>query len=629
MTTQDELLAASANNYATLFRDRVRATPNAIAYLVPSRNEAGPTTWAPMTWAETRVQVDDLAAGLLSLGLQVEQRVAIAASTRIEWVLADLAIASAAGATTTVYPSSQQEDVEFILADSQAVVLIAENWVQARKANAADGQFVGQLRHVVLIEDDRPDQFSADDRFLTLAALAERGREQLASSPGCVDEAIAGLTPESLSTLIYTSGTTGRPKGVELVHRCWTYEAAAIMSWDFVNSSDLLYLWLPLAHVFGRDLLSIGIAVGFTSAVDGRVDRIVQGLGETHPTILVGVPRIFEKVRSAVITMNPQGGIKARISRWAFAVGRDSRDYRLRGVDLPASLALRYRIADKLVFSKLSARLGGRMRFMISGSAKLSGQVQEWFYSAGLTLIEGYGLTETAAVAALNLPDRPKFGSIGRPLPGIDVKIADDGELAVRGPIVARGYAGLPEETAAAFRDGWFYTGDIAEFDAEGDLFITDRKKDLIKTSNGKYVAPQKVEGTVMANVPYLSQAVAVGEGRNFVVALVTLDREGLLKWGRNHDRPDDDYATLTQLPEIRRSIDRLMRKANTHLAQWETVKKYAILDRELSLDEDELTPSLKVRRGVVLQHFDDVIQDLYDSPKYPFLDSAPGRSGK
>ena len=629
MTTQDELLALSAPSYAALFRDRVQATPTAMAYLVPSRTDTGPATWTPMTWAETRVKVDELAAGLLALGLDTEQRVAIVCSTRIEWILADLAIACAAGATTTIYPSSQHEDVEFILSDSQAVVVVAEDWAQATKAMADDGSLAGRLHHVVLIEDDRPDHVRDDARFLTLEVLAERGREHLTAQSDCVDVAIAGLGPDSLSTLIYTSGTTGRPKGVELAHRCWTYEAAAIKSWDIVHPSDLLYLWLPLAHVFGRDLLSIGIGVGFACAVDGRVDRIVAGLGETHPTILVGVPRIFEKVRAAVITMNPPRGIKARISRWAFAVGRDSRDYRLRGVDLPPLLALRYRLADKLVFSKLSAKLGGRMRFMISGSAKLNSQVQEWFYSAGLTLVEGYGLTETSAVLSLNLPDRPKFGSVGQPLPGLDVRIAEDGELLVRGPVVTRGYTGLPDETAAAFVDGWFHTGDIAQFDDEGDLAITDRKKDLIKTSNGKYVAPQKVEGALMANVPYLSQAVAVGEGRQFMVALVALDKESLLKWGRTHDHPDDDYATLTQLPEIRRSIDRLVRKANTRLAPWETVKKYAILDRELSLERDELTPSLKVRRAVVLQHFKDVIEELYEGTSYPFLESQPPRKAR
>ena len=282
-----QLLALSAPSYAALFR-RVQATPTAMAYLVPSRTDTGPATWTPMTWAETRVKVDELAAGLLALGLDTEQRVAIVCSTRIEWILADLAVACAAAATTTIYPSSQQEDVEFILSDSQAVVVIAENWAQALKALADDGSLVGQLHHVVLIEDDRPDHVRDDDRFLTLEALASRGREYLVARPDCVDSAIAGLKPDSLSTLIYTSGTTGRPKGVELVHRCWTYEAAAINSWDIVKPSDLLYLWLPwltslVVTCQHRHRRRFRLRCGRSR----RQDR--GGLGETHPTILVGV----------------------------------------------------------------------------------------------------------------------------------------------------------------------------------------------------------------------------------------------------------------------------------------------------------------------------------------------------
>ena len=620
MGKQDEILAQCAPSYPAMFRNRVSASPNRLAFLVPPE-EAESTQWTKLTWTQTRRRVDELAAGLLSLGLQPEQRVAIACSTRIEWVLADLAIASAGGATTTVYPSTHAEDEEFILVDSDSVMVFVEDTIQLEKvleSTALDEQ----IKHIIIIDDDRTHETEHDPRVLTYADLAEKGREFLKTYPTAVTDTIAHIAPDQLSTLIYTSGTTGRPKGVELLHRSWAYEGAAVESLNLVTEDDLLYLWLPLAHVFGRDLLSVQMQVGFSAAVDGRVDRIIDGLGQVQPTILVGVPRIFEKVRTAVITMNPQKGIKGRISRWAFSVGLKSRGYRLARKRMPLPMGVRYRIADKLVYSKLKARMGGRMRLMISGSAKLSRQVQEWFYAAGFVLMEGYGLTETAAIAFVDHPDSLHFGTVGKVLPGVEAKLADDGELLMRGPIVARGYHNLPDETAAAWVDGWFHTGDIGEIDADGYLTITDRKKDLIKTSNGKYVAPQRVENAIMANIPYVSQAVAIGEAHKYVVAIVALDPVNLQKWAERRNLGDRTYAELSQLPEIRKSIDRFMRRANERLEPWERVQKYMILDRELSLDAEELTPSLKVRRDVVRGAFNDLILDLYEDPSIPFLDT-------
>ena len=375
----------------------------------------------------------------------------------------------------------------------------------------------------------------------------------------------------------------------------------------------MLYLWLPLSHVFGRDLVSLQLSIGFRSVVDGRIDRIVQGLGETHPTILVGVPRIFEKVRAAVLTMNPSGGLKGRISKWAFDVGRATLPWRLDGRPLPAGLGIQFRLADKLVFSKLKQKLGGNMRFMVSGSAKLSRQVQEWFYSAGITIIEGYGATETAAIAFVDHEhELPRHGSVGRAIPGLEVRIAEDGEVLLKGATIARGYHNLPEETDAAFVDGWYHTGDIGVLDGDGYLTITDRKKDLFKTSSGKYVAPQKVENTVMANIPYVSQVVAIGDDRKYVTALLALDPVLLQKWADKRGKVDLSVEELSQLPEIRKSIERLMRRANSRLERWEQVKRFKILESEFSLADGTLTPSLKVRRGEVAATYADEIEQLY-----------------
>jgi len=608
---RERILAECEPSYPAMFRARAAVAPDAVAYQVPLYTE--PEQWVDITWNQAEREVDELAAGFVALGLGGEERVAIAAMTRIEWILADLAVACAGGATTTVYPNTKPDDELFILRDSESVMVVAENWIQAQKVIGLS-ELDEQIRHIVLMDDDRPAGY-VDDRLVTWEQLHELGRGHLAANPGVLDERLALMGPETLSTLIYTSGTTGRPKGVELPHRCWTYEGHSMrLMWDgVVDENDSLYLWLPLSHVFGRDLVAAQLAIGFRMVVDGRIDRIVEGMGETGPTIQVGVPRIYEKIRATVMTMNPSKGLKGRVARWAFAVGRESRSYRLSGQKLPWPVRTRYALADRLVFGRLKQTLGGRIRFMISGSAKLSAQVQEWFYSAGITVIEGYGATETAAIAAVNVPNKPRFGSVGPVTLGIEHKLAEDGELLLRGPTIATGYHNMPEETAKAFTDGWFHTGDIGQFDEDGYLRITDRKKDLMKTSNGKYVAPQKVESTLLANVPYINQAVVSAEGRPYAVALLTMDRADLLRWGKNHGHGGDDYATLSQLPEIRASIDRFVRRANARLERWETIKRYEILDHEFSQDSGELTPSLKVKRNVVLERYADTIGALYE----------------
>ena len=624
METLDERAVvekACANSYADLFRRRVAETPDGPAYKYPAYTE--PEQWHALTWSQVKQDVDVLAAGLLSLGLQWEERVAIASSTRMEWVLMDLAIACAGAATTTVYPSTKAEEEAFILLDSGSVFLVAEDAEQVRKAQS-DARLSQQLRHIILlVESDEVD----DPRVVTLEQLREQGRRFLIDHPNLVDETIAAITPDMLSTIIYTSGTTGRPKGVELLHSAWAYEGASVQAFNICYPDDSLYLWLPLAHVFGRDLVSVQLHVGFECVVDGRVNRLMAGVGETSPTLLVGVPRIFEKVRAAVITMYPKSGLKGRISHWAFAVGARSRPYRLAGQPMPSWLALRYRLADKLVFSKLREKLGGRMRLMVSGSAKLSSQVQEWLFSAGLVLVEGFGMTETSAIASINHPDHLKFGTVGHPIPGIEAKIADDGEVLLRGPIVMRGYHNLPDENARILTDGWLHTGDIGFIDADGDITITDRKKDLMKTSNGKYVAPQVVQNAIMANTPYAAEAIVLGEGQKHVAALIVMDADALESWGHHHGLKDASYAQLSQRPEIEASVRRFIQRANEHLEHWERVRKFVILDRELTLADGELTPSLKVRRSVVLRHFAPEVELIYgeNSPLEWVQDSDEG----
>jgi len=414
--------------------------------------------------------------------------------------------------------------------------------------------------------------------------------------------------------LIYTSGTTGKPKGVELLHHAWTYLSVAVDSMHFIDMDDVQFLWLPLSHVFGNCLLFIQLQIGFSSAVDGRLDRIVANLGEVKPTFMCGAPRIFEKVRSAVLTGENSVGLKGSIARWSFAKGRAAMPYRLEGKPLPKVLAVQYAIADRLVFSKLRARLGGRMKFMVSGSAKLSRQIQSWFYSAGLLIVEGYGLTETSAVAFVNHWSEPRFGTVGRVTPGMDSMIAEDGEVLVRGPLVMRGYHDNPEATAEAIdADGWFHTGDIGNLDDKGFLRITDRKKDLMKTSGGKYVAPQKVESTIVANVPLVQQAIAVGDGQKYIGALLVLEPDALRRWAERTGKAGLGYAEMTKLPGVRHWIDAQMTRANSKLERWETVKKYAILEHELTVESGEVTANMKVRRATVVRDHQEVVDSLFE----------------
>ena len=605
MDIREQLLEKAADSVGQMLRRRVEATPNLPAFMYPDGAE-GPNAWTSLTWKQSSDIVDELAGGLLARGLRYEDRVAICSNTRLEWIFLDLAIAVAAGATTTVYPNTGPADVHYIVKDSDSVVFVAEN--AAQLAKIADDEQLDQQVHTVVVLD--PAGVELNDRVVSYQQLREAGRAHNAAHPSALAESIASTTKDTLSTLIYTSGTTGRPKGVRLNHMSWVYEGVAIEHRQIIEKDDLHYLWLPLSHVFGKALIACQVQIGFCSAVDGRIDKIVQGLGEVHPTVMCGAPRIFEKVRAAVLTGNT--GLKGKIARWAFSVGYASIEDRLAGRELPGALAFKYKLADKLVFSKLKERLGGRMKFMISGSAKLSPQVQQWFYGAGIIVVEGYGSTETSAIAAVDEPSQPEFGTVGLVVPGVEVRIADDGEVMLRGPIVTPGYHKLENKNAEVLEeDGWYHTGDIGELTASGRLRITDRKKDLFKTSGGKYVAPQKVEGAIQANIPFVSQSIAIGDGRKYVSALVVLDPALLQKWADKR-AIQGGYAELSQRPEIRDSIERWMERVNAKLERWETVKKFTILDHELTVENAGVTANMKIRRSVVTDTYGDLVEKMY-----------------
>jgi long-chain acyl-CoA synthetase len=590
-----------------MFLKRVAATPDQHAFGSPPPGDAGEPVW--LTWRQVDERARAIAAGLYSLGVRLEDRVAILSNTRVDWVIADLGIMLCGAATTTVYPTTEAEDAAYILSDSGSKVLIAENPEQAAKVAGAN---LSDLVAIVLI-DGSPTEGAAVPT-ITLAELESRGKALNAEQPDLLNGIVEQIRPDHLATLIYTSGTTGRPKGVELLHAGWVWQGQTQAELGLLKPDDLQYLWLPLAHSFGKTLLCGIVYVGLPTYVDGRVDKLVENLGKIRPTLMCAAPRVFEKVYNrAVTTAQDAGGAKLKIFTWAVGVGRRASAQRLAGREPGGLLKLQYGIADKLVFSKLRARLGGRIRALVSGAAPLSKEIAEFFHAAKLPILEGYGLTETSAGSFVNREERPKLGTVGQALGDLEYKIDTDGEILLRGTPIMRGYHNLAEETAAAFTDdGWFRTGDIGELDSEGFLRITDRKKDLIKTSGGKYVAPSYIEGLFKSICPYTSQAIVVGQARNFCTMLVTLDPDAVVGWAAGGPLEGKSYEQIATSAEAQEMVEGYIKELNDKLNRWETIKKFTILPRDLSVEEGGLTPSMKVKRRAVEQSYSDEIDKMY-----------------
>ena len=590
-----------------LFLSRVAASPDAAAFLHP---EDG--VWKTLSWRETASRVRELASGLLSLGISKGDRVAIVSSTRLEWILADLAIACAGCVTATVYPVSTEEDTSFILTNSRAEIVFAEDAAQARRI-VSRRDALPRLRQLVLFDASA----GLPGDAMSLLDLAALGRQWDAKNPGGFEAAAASTGPADLATLIYTSGTTGRPKGVELPHDCWLFEIESIGPLNLLGPSDLQFLWLPLSHVFGKVCVTLGIGFGFPTAVDGRPDRIAANLAAVKPTFVCVVPRIFERVHAKIVEKALAGGrAKAAIFRWALGIGTEVAQRRQDGRRVGAFLEARRRVADALVFEKVRERFGGRLRFFVCGSVALAQELTRFFAAFGVTILEGYGLSESTAMTISNLPNDNRWGTVGIPIPGMEISFAKDGEILLRGRGVMRGYFGLPDETARAIDpEGWLHTGDIGALDAFSHLVITDRKKDLIKTSGGKFVAPQHVEGRLKLEMPLIAQVILHGEGRRFCTALISLSEEELLAWARAEGIRDATYADLVRDPRVVEIIRRHVEHVNAHLARYEAIRRWALLPAELKVETGELTPSLKVRRRFVEQRYRDVLESLYAEP--------------
>ncbi|RYJ23963.1 O-succinylbenzoic acid--CoA ligase [Streptomyces sp. L-9-10] len=627
MSDTQNLIENRPPSVATLFIERVSATPDAEAYRfpVPAPAGQGPDEWRSLSWSEAAERVYAIAAGLIALGVRPEERVALASSTRVEWILADLGVMCAGAATTTIYPSTNTEESGYILADSESRVLIAEDAAQLAKARERRSE-LPRLAHVVVIDaaDALPAEGDPDGWVLSLADLEARGTEYLVTRPEAVKERVGAITATQLATLIYTSGTTGRPKGVRLPHDNWSYMAKATAGTGLITKDDVQYLWLPLAHVFGKVLTSGQIEVGHVTAVDGRVDKIIENLPVVQPTYMAAVPRIFEKVYNGVAAKARAGGAaKYKIFQWAAGVAREyakvSQDnFRRTGTaSVPFALGAKHKAADALVYAKLREAFGGRLRAAVSGSAALAPDIGYFFSGAGIHILEGYGLTESSAASFVNPGEAYRTGTVGKPLPGTEVRIADDGEILLRGPGIMAGYHGLPEKTAEVLEpDGWFHTGDIGELSPDGYLRITDRKKDLIKTSGGKYIAPAEVEGQFKAVCPFVSNILVHGADRNFCTALIALDEPTILGWAAENGLAGRTYAEVVASPAVERLIAGYVKRLNEGLQRWQTIKKFRLLPRDLDIEHGELTPSLKLKRPVVERTYKDLIEEMYQGSR-------------
>ncbi len=562
--------ATGTRTIVRLWQDAATRDPAGVAYLVEDGGE-----WRPVSWGEAARAVDEIAHGLLALGLRKGDAFAILASTRIEWVLFDFALALVGGVTAPVYMNSSARDTAYVIEHSEAIGVLCEDEEQRAKVDGLG------LEHVLTFAD-------LDD-------LRARGREHAGQEPDAVERAAAEIGEEDLFTYIYTSGTTGPPKACMIRHRNYFVMVDEVRQVaDFTVGADTLLLYLPLAHNFGRCLTLLGAHIGYTIAFCPDPYAVAEALPVVKPTVFPSVPRMFEKVHTAV-TLKFAGatGVKRRLIDWSLRVGKQVSELRQAGRPVPATLALRHRIADRLVYSKVKERLGGRLRLGVSGGAPLAKEIIEFFHTLDVLILEGYGLTECTTAASVNRPSLFRFGTVGPALPGTELRIAEDGEVLIKSETNFAGYFKDEQATQEVLPgDGWLRTGDLGHVDEDGFLTITDRKKDILVTAGGKNVAPQNLENALKTH-PLVSQALVVGDRRPYVAALITL-AEGV--------------TGDTAEPEMQRVVD----EVNRDLSRYEQIKRYTILPRDFSAEEDELTPTLKLKRRVCQEHFAAEIEALY-----------------
>ncbi|MBX9879406.1 MAG: long-chain fatty acid--CoA ligase [Candidatus Obscuribacterales bacterium] len=583
-------------------------------------------SYRPVIWREHGRVVELVAGALLKLGVNRGDKVSILSSNRPQWTWADMAILTVGGVTIPIYPTLQSPEVEYLVRHSDSVGIFVENQNQLNKLLSLD-TLPPQLRFIVLMDG----HIKTNDprvKLMTFDDLVKDGEVYLPNNPKALKERIDLIAPDDMATIVYTSGTTGVPKGVMLLHRNIYSVCQAASVFVGFHADDVGLSFLPLAHVYERMCGQfVCIYEGFVMAYAESMETVAQNMMEVRPTVMNGVPRFFEKIYNRIQTeVRNMPQAQQYLIRWALALGKRADRYAqkshlMQAVDANegAQEIIRkiyrgeLRVADRLVFSRIRRRFGGRLRFFCSGAAPLSPEVHLFFDTVGLPIVEGWGLTETAAPICGNRPQDNERGTVGRPLPGAEIKIAEDGEILVKGPSVFAGYYKDEEATKKAVVDGWFMTGDIGEFDSDGRLKITDRKKDIIITAGGKHVAPQALENLFVGE-PLISHVLAYGDRRKYITALITLSTDGLAAFAKHNQITYSSPEELINHPLVQREVEAVVARKNQTLASFSQVKKFLILDKDFSIEGNELTPTLKVKRKVVTEKYKDMLDSLYET---------------
>ncbi len=566
--------------------------------------------WVPVTFTETETLVERLAAGLASLGVGKDDKIAIQSANRVRWAVSDYAIAGLGAVSVTIYPTLIPSQIQYIVDDSDSLYVITEDSVQTEKVLSFI-ESSPKLKGIIAMDDEH----NPDKNIFSFEHILSKGDEYIKTNGFSIHESAKTASPDDLLTLIYTSGTTGNPKGVMLTHKNLMSNMNSGKKAIDVGIDDVFLSFLPLSHVFERMTGHYtGFYSGSTTYYAESVDTVAENMGEVRPTIMVAVPRLYEKIHTKVLDkVSKDPALRQKIFWWAIGTGEKAAEYLTRGQEPSGFLAFKFGIADKLVFSKLKERVGGRLRFFVSGGAPLSAEVGKFFASANIPILEGYGLTETSPVITCNREDLFKFGTVGCPIEGVEVKIAEDGEILCKGDNVMVGYYKNEEATKEAIdEDGWFHTGDIGKFEErDGYLMITDRKKSLLVTSGGKNVAPAPME-IALTSSKYIEQALVIGDKRNFISALLVPSFEMLNEWAIEKGIPTDDKTALAENQKVIELYESEVAFAMNAFSRYEQVKKFTLLTKEWTVESGEATPKLSVKRKVVLTNYADVVDKMY-----------------
>jgi long-chain acyl-CoA synthetase len=568
--------------------------------------------WHDVTWGQYGEKIRQVAMGLISLGLKKGECVCIISENRPEWVYSDFGIMSGGGVTAGVYTTNAPEQCGYIVQNSGARFYIAENEEQFDKT-LKFRKDAPHLEKVIVMEMEGLKRFK-DPLLMSFDDLLKLGKEYDERHPGLFEQRVSEVKPEDLAVLIYTSGTTGPPKGAMLTHSNLLYMSEAMVNVNPVKDGDETLSYLPLCHIF-EQLFTVMISVRYGTICNfiESPDTVMDNMKEVSPTVTCGVPRIWEKYASGImIRMSDATWFKRMVFKAAMGIGMKYANLKLNFKPIPPYLEVAYLAAYAAVFRKLKERLGfDRVRVAYSGAAPISPQVLKFFNAIGLPLVEGYGQTEGTGVTSVSQKGRLKIGKVGQPLPGAEVKIAEDGEILVKGPGIFKGYFKNPEATAETLKDGWLHSGDVGELDEDGFLKITDRKKDLIITAGGKNIAPQNIENQLKFS-PYINDAIVIGDRRKFIAALIAIDEENVIKYAQDNKIQFGTYSSLTQATEIKQLIQKEVDRVNKTLAQVEQVKKFTIIPKRLYEEDGEVTPTMKVKRKSINETYKDIIEKMY-----------------